>query len=333
MIIINIGCAAGTHLRMRILVIAFVVALSSPALGGQEPARGATVTVAVYSDSEGLEAEALRAAIGAELGVRAVEPTHAGPAALSIGKLTTAWRPSRGELAVTFDDPRGRVVTRIVPAPATAEEGLRTAVMLAGNLVRDQAPSMPSTPPPIVRKPSPSPPPQVLAAPAAPAPRSAPASSVTWTGGVHPVAWVDNELAISVGVKLAARRTYVQLNASYVPTPDARNNLSPQGAYGAGLRLGLRPRIGGLFVDLDAGATALRSAATPTVFSRDYGIHGEMTSAVLVAHLARALVGIELARHMSLLAGVALDLDGIRLFGNLDPPLVLAPRLIAGLQF
>ena len=73
------------------------------------------------------------------------------------GTLTIAWRPSRHELAVTYEAQRS-TISRIVAAPARTEEGVEAAVALAVNLVLDQTsqilgpqpPSAASAPPPSV---------------------------------------------------------------------------------------------------------------------------------------------------------------------------------------
>src|SRR5260370_1216540 len=94
------------------------------------------------------------------------------------GTLTIAWRPSRHELAVTYDDRRG-TIGRIVAAPARTDEGVEAAVALAVNLVLDQVsqilgpPSTPTAPaaPPATPPSAPPPPETIQRGPAsAPAP-------------------------------------------------------------------------------------------------------------------------------------------------------------------
>jgi hypothetical protein len=49
------------------------------------------------------------------------------------------WRPSRGELAVTYEEPGRGTVSRVIAAPPGVEQALVAAVDLAVNLVRDEA--------------------------------------------------------------------------------------------------------------------------------------------------------------------------------------------------
>jgi len=74
------------------------------------------------------------------------------------------WRPSRTELAVTYET-RGGTISRIVPTTADVDEGLRTAAALAANLVRNQASELIGTAPPAASR-APAAPPVVEAGPA-----------------------------------------------------------------------------------------------------------------------------------------------------------------------
>jgi hypothetical protein len=91
------------------------------------------------------------------------------------GLLTVSWRPSRRELAVTYEDARG-TIGRIVPAPDDVAAGVAAAGYLAVNLARDQVSDLLAPPPPPTEdaKDEPSLPPpsrlMMVAAPAAPPP-------------------------------------------------------------------------------------------------------------------------------------------------------------------
>ena len=137
-----------------------------------------------------------RAGVGKALAIPVIADADADVASRR-GTLTIAWRPSRHELAVTYEAQRS-TISRIVAAPARTEEGVEAAVALAVNLVLDQtsqilgpppsadsappAPAVPaaSAPPPSVplgapmhgRIPAPPPPPEAIEA--APAPGASP---------------------------------------------------------------------------------------------------------------------------------------------------------------
>jgi hypothetical protein len=93
--------------------------------------------VVVVETPEGVDAEALRAAIGRELGAIAVGPTDPRGASRS-GTVRVKIDPTRGELVVEYEE-RPRVITRTVPIPANPDAVVKSAVFLAGNLARNEA--------------------------------------------------------------------------------------------------------------------------------------------------------------------------------------------------
>ncbi|APR76598.1 Hypothetical protein A7982_01945 [Minicystis rosea] len=130
------------------------------------------IVVVVRSDADALSADEVRAAIARELGVATISPEEAAKRPGGVrGAVTVTWRPSRGELAVTYEDAAHGVLTRVVPAPADRAGAVVSASMLAGNLARNEAagllPAKPKAPPP-----APTPPPK----PAVPS-RRVPASA------------------------------------------------------------------------------------------------------------------------------------------------------------
>jgi hypothetical protein len=118
----------------------------------------------VHSDSLEVSAEALRQAVGAELGAEVVLQ-NSQRAALASARVTVSYLPSLRELAVSFSSTRRGTVTRVVEAPTSPSDVIATAALLAGNLARAQvaAPPPPSTPAPAVARAEPLPPPRPAA--------------------------------------------------------------------------------------------------------------------------------------------------------------------------
>jgi hypothetical protein len=147
----------GTSTLPLILVLGCVVAFVAPAAA----AAGGPVALVVNADDPAFSWELVQPVMAEAVGapIVATDDTRARGRR---GLLTVTWRPSRRELAVTYEDARG-TFSRIVPAPADAAAALSTATALAANLARDQAAEVlgPAAP-----------------APAAPAPPTAPAATV-----------------------------------------------------------------------------------------------------------------------------------------------------------
>ncbi len=126
----------------------------------------------------------VRAALAEALRLPVIAPGLPAAAAAR-GTLTVTFRPSRRELAVTYDAAGRGTVSRVVAAPADPEAAVAAAVQLAQNLVQDEAdellPARPVAPPP-PSPPSPppaAPPPAAPAAPAAEPPRPRPYALAT----------------------------------------------------------------------------------------------------------------------------------------------------------
>ena len=96
------------------------------------------VIVVVHSDSPELHPEAMRAAVAKELGMPAMAREDAAGRPV-LGTVTVTWRPSRSELAVTYEETGRGALSRIVPAPPDVEKTITTATMLTANLVRREA--------------------------------------------------------------------------------------------------------------------------------------------------------------------------------------------------
>ncbi len=117
-------------LGAAVLVVALVAA-------GPAGAADCAVALVVNADSPEFSRARVEQAIGDGLGAPIVTPDEQG-ARDRCGTLVVTWRPSRSELAVTYET-RGGSISRIVPTTADVDEGLRTAAALAANLVRNQA--------------------------------------------------------------------------------------------------------------------------------------------------------------------------------------------------
>lgn len=122
-----------------------------------------SVAVVVYSDDPLVTAEAVRSQLALE-GIDVVTP---GSTSTSAGTVTVAFRPSRGELAVTFDAVGKGTMSRIVAAPRPGDAA-HVAAALAANLVRNEAedllgkpkePEVAPLPPPVPTEPQTSVPP------------------------------------------------------------------------------------------------------------------------------------------------------------------------------
>ena len=128
---------------MRLRACALVLALALPAATASSSARAdsalttATVVVDVAPDAVEMDAPRLRAAIGKELGATAVAPDD--PLAASArGTITVAIDRASHALVVSYRED-GTPITRSIDLPADPAATERAAVLLAGNLARNEA--------------------------------------------------------------------------------------------------------------------------------------------------------------------------------------------------
>jgi hypothetical protein len=149
----------GRALGAAALVVALVAA-------GPAGAADCAVALVVNADSPEFSRARVERAIGDGLGAPIARLDEEGGRD-RCGTLVVTWRPSRNELAVTYETSQG-TISRIVPTTADVDEGLRTAAALAANLVRNQASELigtapaavsraPAAPPVVVARPAPSP--------------------------------------------------------------------------------------------------------------------------------------------------------------------------------
>jgi hypothetical protein len=163
----SLACGVGA-VGMSVLGMSVLGNASSAVAATPEPA-GASATAAAASvpaeapvllvlHGDALDGARLEALLEAELGrevVLARAPGEAAPSAV----LTIAHRPAARELAVTWER-GGQTLTRLVAAPSEQAAVEGDAVMLAGNLAREQVatllPAAPEPPAPEPPEPAPS---------------------------------------------------------------------------------------------------------------------------------------------------------------------------------
>jgi len=153
------------------LLFSFVLAISTAARPAAAEVRASgPVVVRVYSDTDALSAESVRAELARELGVVALAPED--PAAAGVeDQLAVSYKSRAKELAVTYSNPRRGTLTRVVPAPDSSPEVASTAALLGGDLARNEASELLGEKPPLIVPVPPVPPaPAPVLAPAPPNP-------------------------------------------------------------------------------------------------------------------------------------------------------------------
>lgn len=166
----GVGAGARRGLVLGALgIISLLVSSTTAAAAAPEPApappvaapangrRQAPVLLVLHGAS--LDPARLEASLEAELGCDVVLGAAVGEGAPS-GVLTIAHRPEAKELAVTWER-GGQTLTRLVAAPPDVAAVEADAVLLAGNLAREQVatllPAAPEAPPPAPPEPPASP--------------------------------------------------------------------------------------------------------------------------------------------------------------------------------
>jgi hypothetical protein len=110
-----------------------------PAIGPEQPEAAASaatpldLSVAIIAAPEELDADQVRSALGAELGLRIIGSDSVAGAA---GRLTVML--DQGTLRVVYQPADGRRIERTIAAPAVAADRVQLVTFLASNLVRDQ---------------------------------------------------------------------------------------------------------------------------------------------------------------------------------------------------
>jgi hypothetical protein len=142
----------------------------APPDSGVAPAAGA-LPVTIKLVSTPIQAEAIRSALEAELGVPVRVDDVPSDESLAV---TVKWRRA----TVSYRSKQGEATTRSLDLPANAEQAVEVIALLAGNLARDEAsellsrlappPSPEPEPAPAESDPAPAPPPAEAPAPAEP---------------------------------------------------------------------------------------------------------------------------------------------------------------------
>jgi hypothetical protein len=143
------------RLALRFLFIGLAgSALLAPAAARAQTAAAGVVVVEAPPNEPGMDAARLRADVGVELGADAVAPDDPRAAQAS-GTVRVSVDHAAHALVVEY---RGRAepIRRTVDLPADAADAEHAAVLLAGNLARDEAGELAAS----LRKPKPPPPPE-----------------------------------------------------------------------------------------------------------------------------------------------------------------------------
>jgi hypothetical protein len=129
-------------MSLRRIALAVVLAGSTaaaPAARAEAPGEAQTVLVVeVDPVASAIDATALRAAIGRELAATAVAPDDA-LAPQARGSITVSIDPQANTLAVSYREGTGPPILRTIDLPDGVAATSRAAVLLAGNLARDEA--------------------------------------------------------------------------------------------------------------------------------------------------------------------------------------------------
>ena len=241
------------------------------------------VVLVVNADSPDLTFERLQPALAGALGTpviappAGVEPSASAPPIR--GTVTVTWRPSRRELAVTYQDARRGTVSRIVPAPADVEGAIASATELATNLVHNEAEELLGP----------------ALAPVVPAPVPAPGPLGLWA---ESPAGDANEAVIARAPEPAAPRPYARVVASAF-FPLATNAASPEVRTRLSLNLlyGHVGQLDGMQVGL--GANAVDGTVTGLQLGGGFNVAGATVAGAQTAlganYAAGTLHGIQVA--------------------------------------
>jgi hypothetical protein len=122
----------------RFLVILLVVGLVLVGRIAHAQSDPGVVVVDVAADSQEIDATQMRTAIGQELGCDAVSPDDAR-ASTARGRIDVSIDRAASQLVVSYRAAGATPIVRGIDLPADPEAIARAAVLLAGNLARDEA--------------------------------------------------------------------------------------------------------------------------------------------------------------------------------------------------
>jgi len=193
----------------------------------------------------------LRSALEREIGRPVVLGAEPAPEAEVV---TIAYRAVTNELSVVFVAPGREALARTI-SPPPGEDVAALAVLLAGNLMRDQASELLGPPPspvvvPLANGPPPQPDATVAAEPGAEGEAEADAG---WLAKVHPSSdiWTGTLSLLNIGLRLAGETGYVLVSAS-------GHKENGRKMAGGGLAFGARLPYRQFACELDVGATYIR---------------------------------------------------------------------------
>lgn len=161
-------------LRRLLLPLALTAAVLGPAPAQADPAPTqadpASLPVKLILRGDPLPAPIVAERLGRELGV-AVSMDDAAPT-VSGGVVTVTLHAAARELIISYSSPKGPTITRSIPARDRMEDIVEDAVLLAGNLARDESNDIvgPEPVPALVPPPAPVPVPVPSAVETAPPP-------------------------------------------------------------------------------------------------------------------------------------------------------------------
>ena len=283
--------------QLALLTFALLFALGRGALGAES---APPLRLVLQSDGPGiLDAQTVRAMVEAELG----RPTFLDRQAATAGDgptLTIVYRSAGNELTVSYLVPPGEPVIRTVSAPATGAEVAPLAVLLAGNVARDQTTELLDVP---ASRPEPTadlaPPVEVSTGTSSHGDLSA---RLLWLAKrTRPLVWTETLSLLNLGAEVGWRSFYAQLGASYHPDDGyGRALVGPAVAVGARRPLPNLPLAG----EADLAFIYFRGIGAPDAPSPYTVVY---TATRLVSRLRVALVYTARPR-LDVFAGAALSL-------------------------
>ena len=294
--------------QLALLTFALLIAPGRGALGEE---AATPLRLVLLSEGPGaLEPQSLRGMLEGELGRRVF--LDGDSATVADGTLTITYRAAGNELTVSYLPPAGEPVTRTVSAPEARQEVAPLAVLLAGNLARDQTTELLDVP---ARRPNRiaegAAPTTAVEAHAGALPEAGLSARLIALGRrVHPLVWAESLSVLNVGAELAGRTFYAQLGASYHPDDGhGRALVGPTAAVGARFPLRRLP----LSAESDVGFIYFRGLGSADVAPpASYLSSGVPDAAVytatrLITRLRVALV-YNVRPRLDLFAGAALAL-------------------------
>lgn len=242
-----------------------------------------------------LEPESLRDQLKTEL-QRPVLLEEDSGATPDTAVLTISYNAAGNELTVSYSPREGDPVTRTVSPPGAPKEVEPLAVLLAGNVVRDQASELLAPPP---SPPIATPTRQVVPASPSGADVSSRLFDLTKNVRTDPEVWAANLSLLNVALHLSGRTAYALIGGSF-HAENGRHLLGPVLALGAHLPLPFRR----LACESDIGVTYFRAVDSADDVPPGTPVY---TATRLISRLRAAAV-YSLSPHLALFGGATLAL-------------------------